>query len=289
MIALVVAAALAGEPAPQAWVWPEVQGIELLIIQPVAARVLGFQRRPEVPLPAPIEGSLGHVALRLVDDGPIAGQWTVGVSAFMDVDGDGADDPSNVWRGLTGGYDKRVLIQPLTVLASEYARNEARWIRRYAIPMSAAEVEALAEALLAAHATGEARELGGYVFFTENCATEITELLNTVLLGRPRELNYPYTIAKKYRRRGVVTPEIRTVTPADADAPLDASWAIPPSLVRRCAEGDAPCATAWVATATQAFGAAWVAEMADLAKRRAYRERWSTELRAELARVHDAE
>ncbi len=262
----------------------EVAGVELLVAEPGWKRLLGLERRPEVRWPAPVEGAIGHLLLRLVDDGPPSEQWVVAVSAYMDLDGDGVDDPSSVWRGVFGGYDLKLVLAPLPEVASTYAAEQARWLRRFPLPMSEAEVAVLEREVRAAAAASEARALGPYRFFTENCSTELTALLDVALLGRDRELNYPATVPNKLRRRGRTAPAVATVEPdATATRAFDEVWASPPELARRCPAGDEACARRFVAAATETFGAAWVDALAGWTRRRAYRETWSPELRRAIA------
>lgn len=280
MIALLAGVALAEEPAPP---WErEVTGVELLVMQPILGRILYLQRRPDVRWPAPIEGAIGHVGLRLVDDGPVGEQLAVMMYAYMDVDGDGVNDPTNVWRGVFGGYDLRLVVAPLPEVARSYAVDGDRWIRRFLLPMTPEEIDTLMEVLREASAKSEAHELGTYRFFTENCATELTQLLDVALLGKDRELNYPYTLPRKYRHRGRITPAVPTVTPEETKTAFDAAWAAPLDAGTLCAAGDAACATAWVASAREAYGDDWVEELARLSRRRAYERRWPPELRQAL-------
>jgi hypothetical protein len=287
----VIAALLAGlasarePPADPTLPWErEIAGVELLIVQPVIGRVLYLQRRPDVRWPAPVEGAIGHVALRLIDDGPVEQQWTVMMSAYMDRTGDGVDDPTNVITGIFGGYDLKLVVQPLPELARTYAYEHERWMRRYVLPMTPEQIDLLLVLVRDASEHSEAHTLGGYYFFGENCSTEITQLLDVALLGKDRELNYPFTLPRKYRKRGRVTPPVHTVTPDETKSgDIERAWAAPPEVGRACAAGDADCAAAWVAAARETFGQEWIDEMARLSRRRAYERRWSPELRRALA------
>ncbi len=275
----------------------ELVGLELLLVQPVFKRVIGVERSPDVPLPKPIEGSLGHVFLRLVDAGPSAQQLAVGVGAWMDVDGDGVDDPSRIGKGLFGGldrlfgthigYDLRLQVLPLAQVAGDYARHEARWLRRYPLPTTTDERAALQAVLARAWQDSEAHALGSYSFFSENCATELSELLNEVLLGRAREFNFTHTLPRKYRRRGFLLRAVATVTPEQSLSPaFEEHWAPLAGLYELCAEGDADCAADWVAAAAALSPEQRVDLARDLDRRRA-RRRFASAVRGGVAALAD--
>jgi len=116
----------------------------------------------------------GHTLLRLDPPDVASGSdwlsWSLNFSA--DVGDDTPQSAVYAWKGITGGYPGRFLLEPYFTKLRQYGAIENRDIREYRLDLTPAEVTRLVEHVW------ELRDLAfDYYFFRENCSFRLLELL----------------------------------------------------------------------------------------------------------------
>ncbi len=262
----------------------EITGIELLVASPVLWRYLGIDSdHRDVEHPAEAQATFGHILFRLVDDGPIKDQWTVGVSADLDQNRDGIEDQASIFKGFIGGivdninlfgpsegtnkveYGYAKFLDLMTIEQAEvhFLDKSDRVLSRYIIPTSSSEIAELKTLLKDYYEKGLKWENGSYSFLFENCSTEITQIFNKALIDKksPLEFNLPTSVPDSYGEFGLITPLIKSVSfdlkklhgPSS-----DKNWGVSKNLLRLCSGEDHLCQKSWIDSALNKIGVPWL-------------------------------
>jgi hypothetical protein len=102
-----------------------------------------------------------------------------------------AADPFYVLKGIGGMYRAALFERPFLETYREYVINEGRDLRRFQLRLSPAERSALLERIWTLRRAGAYR----YYFFTQNCASLLVDLVNSVL-PPARAVQYPAPLAR---------------------------------------------------------------------------------------------
>ena len=160
----------------------------------------------------------GHTLLRLDPPGVESGSdwlsWSLNFAA--DVGDDTPQSATYAWKGITGGYPGRFLLEPYFTKLRQYGAIENRDIHEYRLDLTPAEVNRLVEHVW------ELRDLAfDYYFFRENCSFRLLELLEHARPSLELAAGFPLTAIPADTVKAVV--EAGLVDASDW-LPSSASW-----------------------------------------------------------------
>ncbi|MCU0662814.1 MAG: DUF4105 domain-containing protein [Myxococcota bacterium] len=162
-----------------------------------------------------LESRFGHAMLRLVVCAP--DRERVGPECLDDVfnhvvlsfRANVNDLRLSYWKGLVGGYPSQLFALPLLDVVNEYNRVELRNLSSYPIALTPEELERFVWRVIELYWA----YMGEYLFFSNNCATEVRLLLASVLsnpqrLGVGPAVNTPKRVIDDMVEAGLLDRDI---------------------------------------------------------------------------------